>query len=131
MAEHPNAALLRAGYVAFANGDIDALRERYFDPSIVWHTPGHSHLSGDFRGLDAVMESFGRLTQESDGTFKTEVHDVLGNDEHAVALCSFSASREGKSITDRYTHVAHIKNGKMTESWIFDENQDKVDEFWG
>jgi uncharacterized protein len=131
MAEHPNAEVLRAGYVAFASGDLESLREKYFDPNIVWHTAGHNHLAGDFSGVDAVMESFGRLMQESDGTFKTEVHDVLANDEHAVALCTFSASHGGKSITDHYAHVTHIRNGKMTESWIFGENQDEVDAFWG
>jgi ketosteroid isomerase-like protein len=68
--------------------------------------------------------------QESNGTFRVEIHDVLGNDEHAVALGTVTAERNGKSITDRYTHVVHIQDGKVTESWIFNEDPTAVDEFW-
>ena len=30
-----------------------------------------------------------------------------------------------------YTHVVHVKGGKITESWIYGEHQDEVDAFWG
>ncbi|HEX6493738.1 MAG TPA: hypothetical protein VF112_09515 [Candidatus Dormibacteraeota bacterium] len=43
--------------------------------------------------------------QETEGTFKVEVHDILANDEHAVALAVVSGQRQGKSLSDRYTHV--------------------------
>ena len=56
---------------------------------------------------------------------------MLGNDTHGVALGVFSGQKGGRSLEDRYTHVAHISGGKLTESWIFGANQDKVDEFWG
>jgi ketosteroid isomerase-like protein len=68
--------------------------------------------------------------QETNGTLKTDVHDIVANDEHAVALATFSGQRSGKSVSDRYTHAVHIKDGKVTESWIFDENPSAIDEFW-
>jgi ketosteroid isomerase-like protein len=63
--------------------------------------------------------------------FKVEPHDILANDSHAVAIATASAEKDGKKLNDRYTHVVHISDGKVTESWIFDEHQDTVDEFWG
>ena len=59
------------------------------------------------------------------------MHDILANDTHGVAIANESGQREGKSLDDRYTHVVHVKDGKITESWLFGEHQDKVDDFWG
>lgn len=50
---------------------------------------------------------------------------------HALAIATISGEKDGKKVDDRYTHVVHISNGKLTESWIFDGNHGKVDEFWG
>lgn len=130
MADHPNAELLRRGYAAFQVGDLDTVKS-LFDPDITWHVPGHNHTSGDHKGADATLALFMQNFQETEGTFKVELHDVLANDEHAVALATVSGTRQGKSLNDHYTHVAHIRDGKLTESWIFDEHQDEVDAFWG
>jgi len=102
-----------------------------FAPDIIWHIPGHNHFSGDHVGVDNVLTLFGRNVQETDGTFKVDVHDIVANDQHAVAIATVSGQRSGKSLNDRYMHVIHIANGKVTESWIFDEHQDEVDAFWG
>ena len=131
MADHPNAETLRKGYAAFGTGDMDALRNEYFSPDVVWHIPGHNKYSGDHKGVDAVLNLFMQNFQDTDGTFKVELHDVAANDEHVMAMATVMGTRNGKELKDRYAHMAHIKDGKLTESWIFGENQDKVDEFWG
>ena len=130
MADHPNAELFKRGYAAFQQGDLDTVRE-LFAPDVVWHIPGHNHFSGDHAGVDNVLELFGRNVQETEGTFKVEVHDILANDSHAVALATVSGQREGENMNDHYTHAVHIVNGKVAESWIFQEHQDEVDAFWG
>jgi uncharacterized protein len=130
VADHPNAELFRRGYTAFQTGDLDTVRS-LFAPDIVWHVPGKSHLAGDYSGVDNVIGLFMRNFEETNGTFKVELHDILANDEHAVALATTSGQKNGKSLRDNYTHVVHISNGKLTESWIFDEHQDEVDAFWG
>jgi hypothetical protein len=48
-----------------------------------------------------------------------------------VALITASASKGDKTMYSRGTHVVHITGGKLTESWLFDEDQREVDEFWG
>jgi ketosteroid isomerase-like protein len=130
VADHPNAELFRRGYTAFQNGDLDTVRS-LFASDIVWHVPGRSHLSGDHRGVDDVIALFMRQFEESGGTFKVDLHDILANDEHAVALAEFSATKDGNALQDNYVHVVHVAGGKLTESWIFSEHQDKVDAFWG
>jgi ketosteroid isomerase-like protein len=51
-----NGSVIRKGYDDFANGDIPAVLEA-FDTSITWHVPGHSPLSGKYKGHDEVVGS--------------------------------------------------------------------------
>ena len=129
MADHPNADLLRRGYEAFGKGDMATITE-LFSEDLVWHLPGNNQLSGVHRGRDAVFAIFAKTTQLSGGTFKIKVHDVLANDEHAVALTRGTASRQGKQLNSLDTDVYHMSNGKVTEFWSFAEDQRLTDEFW-
>ncbi len=129
MADHPNATLLRKGYEAFGAGDMATITE-LFREDVVWHLAGNNPLSGVHRGRDAVFAIFARTTQLSGGTFKVDVHDVLANDEHAVALTRATASRGGKQYDSLDTDVYHVSGGKVTEFWSFAEDTKKADEFW-
>ncbi len=129
MADHPNATLLRNGYEAFGRGDMAVLTE-LFAENVVWHLPGNNQLSGVHRGRDAVFGIFAKTTQLSGGTFKIDVHDVLANDEHAVALTRATGSRQGKQLNSLDTDVYHVSDGKVTEWWSFVEDGRVADEFW-
>ena len=129
MADHPNATLLRKGYEAFGKGDMATLTD-LFSEDVVWHFPGNNQLSGVHRGRDAVFAIFARTTQLSGGTFKIDVHDVVANDVHAVALTRATASRQGKQYDAMDTDVYHVSGGKVTEFWSFAEDTKKADEFW-
>lgn len=50
--------------------------------------------------------------------FRLEVHDVLANDDHAVALVTAFSSRGGESLEDRAAPVVHVKGGKISEFWV-------------
>ena len=126
---HPNEALTREGYEAFAKGNQEVLDELIAD-DIVWHVPGNNPLSGDHVGKASVFTLFGRIVELSGGTLRQEIHDVLANDEHAVVMVVTRADREGKRLEDRQVHVLHVNNGKVTEFWNHFGNQTAVDEFW-
>jgi uncharacterized protein len=125
-----NIASLRKGYEAFQTGNLDLLRDELFAPDIVWHEPGRHQTSGDYRGIDAVIANFLKSFELTDGTFKVEVHDILGSDDHAVALGTVSAQRNGKSLSEPYAHVCHFRDGKLSEAWIVDYDLHTVDEFF-
>ncbi len=126
---HPNEELLRRGYDAFKNNDLETLGELLAD-GIVWHHAGDNSISGDFRGKEEVFAHFMRLFEETGGTFVNEVHDVFGSDEHAVALTHARAQRNGKTLENDAVHVIHIKDGKATESWVLSKDQAAADAFW-
>ena len=129
MAEHPNAGLLRRGYEAFDKGDMATLTE-VFAADVVWHLPGTNPISGVHRGRDAVFAVFAKVGELSGGTFKIELHDVLANDEHTVALTRATGSRQAKQLNSLDTDIYHVSNGKITEFWSLAEDQRLTDEFW-
>jgi ketosteroid isomerase-like protein len=121
---------IREGYEAFGRGDLEAIREQ-FSPDIVWHVGGHSTISGDYKGIDAVFEFFGRIFAETGGTLKNDVHDILANDTHAVVLVTQSAERNGKKLSAKGIQVVHSDDqDRITESWFVAEDAKAVDEFW-
>ncbi len=91
---------------------------------------GAGPLRGDYRGRDEVFGFFGRLLEETGGTFRLDVHDVLANDEHAVALCTLSASRGGKSVEVPVANVSHLRDGKVTEFWDSTADPQASIDFW-
>jgi len=129
MPDHPNAALLRKGYEAFARGDIAAITD-LFAEDMVWHVPGNNLISGEHKGRDAVFAVFAKTMELTGGTFKIDLHDIVANDEHTVSLSRASASRQGKQLDLRGADIYHIRNGKVTEWWSFVEDQRLDDEFW-
>lgn len=129
MNDHPNLEIARAGYEAFANGDMETVSDLLSD-DIVWHSGGDNILTGDYVGKEASLGYLARLMQETGGSFKNDVHDMLANDEHGVALVTASATRGGKSLEGRVVHVFHMRGGKMTEFWTISEDQGMFDDFW-
>jgi hypothetical protein len=127
--DHPNLERSRAGYAAFASGDMATLSD-FLSDDVVWHSGGDNILAGDYEGKEAVFGYFGRLMQETGGSFKNDIHDLLANDEHGVALVTSSATRGGVSIEENAVHIFHMRDGKVTEFWTFPEDQSKFDELW-
>ena len=92
---HPNEELVRTAFDAFAKGDVDTLRES-MDQDAVWYVPGRNQLSGDHRGVDAILGFFAKTMELSGGTFRIDLHDVVANDDHAVGIYVGRGEREGE-----------------------------------
>ena len=129
MAEHPNAELARKAYKAMAEGDLATVFEGIAD-DVVWHGMAAGPLSGTYHGRDEVVAFFGRVMEETGGTFRLEVHDVLANDEHIVVLCTMSATRGNKSIEIPVVNVSHGRDGKVTEFWPATTDAQASIDFW-
>ena len=126
---HPNVNLLRAGYDAFGKGDMEAVR-KLFSPNIIWHVAGRSPLAGTYKGIDEVFGFFAEIVRQSEGTFQIELHDVIANDQHAIAMTVDRAQREGKTLHASGVGVYHIAGGAVTEAWFTSQDPYAEDEFW-
>ena len=69
--EAQNIAVVRRGYEAFAKGDIETLKT-LFSVDATWHSVETGILPGNYRGVQAILEFFGRLTHETDGTARVQ-----------------------------------------------------------
>jgi hypothetical protein len=130
MAEHPNVQRLRAGYAAFSSGDFATLDD-LFDVDAVWHANGRNQLAGEYRGRAEIYAFFGRIVEVTGGSFALELHALLADDEHGVALVTASGSRDGRSVRTQDAHVFHLRDGHVTEFWNASTDQYAGDELFG
>lgn len=87
--------LVRRGYAAFAAGDFDTLRA-IMARDVVQHVPGQGPLSGHHKGIDAVLDYYGKLFELSGGTFRADLIEVHGDGAgHALAVHQTSMERNG------------------------------------
>jgi ketosteroid isomerase-like protein len=124
MDEHPNAKVLRELSERMKDGDFQAAFDILAD-DVEWHEIGRDEPT---RGKDAL----GRRYQENVGDFeiKTDMHDVLANDEHAVQLMNVTATRGGKTLHYRTAEIYHMKDGKITARWAFSDDTARIVEFF-
>jgi ketosteroid isomerase-like protein len=127
---HPNEELLRKGYAAFDSYDLDTIQALFAD-DIVWTVPGRNQLAGVYKGKDQVFEFFAKLLTVTEGTFKIELHDVLANDDHTIAITTTRAQAAGKSFEGRGAAIYHVAEGKVAEAWFLPLDAYAEDEFFG
>jgi ketosteroid isomerase-like protein len=130
MGADENAAIIRRGYEAFNSGDMATLTE-LFDEGAVWHLPGRSSMANDYQGRDASFAYFGRLGQETGGTFRAELQHLLADDEdRVVGIHTNTAERDGKHLHVDVCLVFQLKDGRVTEGWEHYRDLYAWDEFW-
>jgi uncharacterized protein len=117
-AEHPNVAAYLRTVEAFRDRDFDVVRSLIAE-DVVWHVPGGSPLSGEIRGLDALVAWLGRVNELG---FTIREHDVLGNDEHVCALSYMGARRPGVEFELRVVSVFHFRGGQQVERWFYPDD---------
>jgi ketosteroid isomerase-like protein len=124
-----NATIIRKAYEDFAKGDVPAVLEA-FDASITWHVPGHSPLSGNYKGHDQVVGFFKRTMELSGGIFSIDVHHILAEDDVVVAVVTVKAERNGRPAEFPEVQVWRLANGKVTEFREFQGDEQTEDRFW-
>lgn len=125
---HPNAALLRRLFAAYAAGDLDAVGAA-LTSDVVWETPGRSALAGRRVGVEAVVDQLGRAAALSDGTYRAEVRDVLASDAHAVVLYTGTATRAGRTAALDVV-VYTVADGRITHVRAIPADAAAFDAFW-
>jgi uncharacterized protein len=127
---HPNEELVRQGYQAFGEGDLDTLRS-LFAPDAVHVAAGNNPLSGEYKGIDEILAYYGRLFELSEGTFSAELKSVSAEgDETVVASHHDSGQRAGKTLDQDETLTFTISDGKFTR--VVEDHSDPAayDDFW-
>ena len=123
MTEHPNAAMYREAWEKFQIGDTESVAS-IMDDDIVWWQIG---VSEPLRGKAEVLG----LMQAFEGVeFDVDIHDVLANDEHTVALVTATVRAGDQEITYRTAEIQHVEGGKVTERWAFSDDTERIIAFF-
>jgi len=127
---HPNEDLVRKGYEAFSQGDLETLGE-VLSADVVHSVPGDSLISGEYKGQDEVFGLYGKLFELSGGTMQVELQDVRAEgDDTVVARHRGTATRGDKTLDEMGTIVFTIEDGKAVRLDESFDNQAAEDAFW-
>ena len=125
-----NEDLVRRGYQAFADGDMDTLRSM-FAPDAVHVATGNNPLAGEYRGVDAILGYYGKLFELSDGTFAAELQNVRSEGDDTVVATHRDKGQRGDKTLDQDEELTFtISNGKLTRLVENHSDQAAYDAFW-
>ena len=126
MADHPNAAIVRAASEeAKRAGDLLSVMDLLSD-DVVWHEIGRDE---PVRGKQALAERFAGMPEG--GSITIETHDILANDEHCIQLVTATATMGDQSLVYRTAEIYHMRDGKVTERWAFSDDTEQINRFFG
>jgi ketosteroid isomerase-like protein len=125
-----NEEIVRQGYKAFGEGDMDTLR-LLFAADAVHSAPGNSPIAGEYKGIDDVLGYYAKLFELSDGTFTAELKSTkVEGDDKVVATHRDKAQRGDKTLDQDETLTFTISGGKITRLVEKHSEPAAYDAFW-
>ncbi len=112
---HPNVAVLSRFDPRNVAGSADVIAE-----DVVFHffNPKLPDIQGDYVGLTAVQEFFGKMAEKTAGTFKVNPISVTAvGDELVVVQSKNTMILEDRQIEIDVVVVWRIVEGRITEVW--------------
>jgi ketosteroid isomerase-like protein len=108
---------------AYASGDRDAAAD-YFADDVVWWQIGSDEST---QGKEAMAE----VGIPEGVEFDLDIHDVVANDEHAVALVTATVRMpDAEPFSYRTAEILHVTDGKITERWAFSDDTARILDFF-
>ncbi len=129
MAAAENEAIVRSIFGAFARKQGFALRGLFAEDA-VWTVPGNGVMAGTFRGREEIFRFLARLPKETDGTYGSELRDVLASDERAAALYRARGTRHGRTLELDQLLLFRIEDGLVREVLALPSDPAAFEEFW-
>ena len=124
-----NEDVVRRIFGAFADKQGFALRD-LFAADAVWIVPGDGAMAGVHRGRDSIFRFLARLPKETDGTYTSQLVDVLVSDDRAVALYRASGERHGRRLDLDQVLLFRIEDGLVSEVLALPSDPGAFEAFW-
>ena len=129
MSAAENERVVRRIFDAFARRDAFALRG-LFAADAVWTVPGDSVMAGAYRGPESIFRFLARLPKETDGTYRSELVDVLASDGRAAALYRATGTRRDRSLDIEQVLLFRLEDGAVAEVLALPSEPAAFEEFW-
>ncbi|MDH4178162.1 MAG: nuclear transport factor 2 family protein [Thermoleophilia bacterium] len=122
-------AAARRMFEAFARSDGFALRGLFADEA-VWIVPGDGVMAGTYHGRDAIFRFLARLPEETDGTYTSELIDVMASDERAAALYRARGTRRGRRLDLDQLLLLRVEGGLVRSVLALPSDAAAFEAFW-
>lgn len=123
---------LAEAMAAVSRGDVERFGDILLSDDVVWHWPGRSTVSGEYRGREAAIElirGFNRLTQ---GRLRVEPVDILEGQDYLMSFTHVTADRNGDHLDVMMADAMRFgPDGRVMEFWTLSNDQAAVDAFIG
>jgi ketosteroid isomerase-like protein len=87
-------------------------------------------MAGEYRGREEIFRFLARLPKETDGTYRSELEDVLTSDERAAVLYRASGTRRGRTLEIDQVLLFRIQDGLVREVLALPSDPEAFEEFW-
>jgi ketosteroid isomerase-like protein len=124
-----NATLVRRIFDAFARQEGLALRGMFAEDA-VWSVPGRGVMAGTHRGREAIFRFLTKLPKETDGTYESDLVDVLASDERAAAVYRARGTRHGRALELEQVLLFRIEHGLVRHVLALPSDPEAFEAFW-
>jgi ketosteroid isomerase-like protein len=124
-----NEAIVRRIFDAFARKEGLALRGLFAEDA-VWSVPGRGVMAGVYDGREAIFRFLAKLSKETEGTYGSELVDVLASDDRAAALYRARGTRHGRSLELEQVLLFVIADGLVQRVLALPGDPDAFEAFW-
>ena len=126
---HPNEVSIKRLYSLWHAEDIAGI-EREFSPKLTFEIKGKTRVSGKHdRAQFARLMT--RLKELSEGTFQSEIHDMLVSDRHAMILSTHRLTRGGEKLEYRSVQVWRFEGGSPIAGYEYLRDHEQFQQIWG
>jgi uncharacterized protein len=87
-------------------------------------------LWGNYRGAQAILEFFGQLAHETQGSLRVEPLTVAASGDHVLVLERTTRTRKGKTLDTKDVLVFKLDKGVVTEVTDFQFDHTGDTQFW-
>ncbi len=116
---------------ALGKGDIPTAFS-FFSNKAKWHQPGTHQFAGIINGTEEIGKMLGGMMEATKGTFVLQPNgNMMVNGNFVVMPVRFSGTIDARNIDMKGVDLFEVEEGKIKEVWLFSDDQEVEDTFWG
>jgi uncharacterized protein len=113
---------------AWTANDLPAIIDCYHD-EIVFHYFGRSPLAGTHSRKAACLAILKQVREKTNRKLLS-IRDVLAGEHFGLIVALEQFQRNGTSVEIERLFRFSVRDGKLAQCWVYDEDQRLVDEHW-
>jgi len=115
-----------------SRGEVEQFGEVLLADDVVWHWPGRSSVSGEYRGREAALGLLRGFHELTGSQLNVEPMDILEGDDHLMSFTHVTADKEGDHLDVVMADAMRFgPDGRVVEYWTLSNDQAAVDAFIG